>query len=60
MSRAQDFAAAVAAQPTDAPTHALLEAIARAWLLADEGIPSETEANRWSPVCSAAEAVVGL
>lgn len=39
---------------------ALLRAIGAAWADAEQGIPSEAEAQRWSRVCSAAERVVGL
>lgn len=63
MNRAEEFAAAVRAQPHDAlpkPVAALLDAIARAWQEAEAGFPSEDESWRWSPVCAAAEQVVGI
>lgn len=63
MSRADDFLAAVLAEPVadrDANVYGLLRAVATAWLQAEAGIPSETEANRWSPVCTAAEKAVGI
>jgi hypothetical protein len=63
MSRVEDYQAAVGALTHDQlprPVAALLEAVARAWVEAEHGIPSETEANRWSKVCTAAEHVVGI
>ncbi len=63
MSRADDYLAALYANTHATfpkPVYDLLRAVAEAWQQADAGIPSEAEANRWSPVCSAAERVVGL
>lgn len=61
MSKLDDFVAAQCATPIGtypAPVWKLLEAIETAWVDAEAGIPSESEARRWSPVCDAAMRIV--